>query len=609
MILNILFLFSVLNLTNADVYMHNPRGSNNRCDRRTNDRANANRLFDSQNNAAGGYAIPCDRLSDDNINCYKMKYYEGSELEIRWTLQHNCGSLNNCNVILQYSCEDPNLLGLNIRDGKPQNSNGNTCEETIPLLDDESILNKEKYGKHEDFDYYTECLNSFRNPALPVFDQRLRGNRAIYTRQNPNGNRYGFECPEERDYYPYWRNSPWIDIAVITNQIDLCSLYKNESQNIRSKNFCINSSKYIFNLTECEQYGGRLIKKESFRELNFPVKEPECIPFKSTPHTNRLSESNEHNTQSYKWILPTFGKNITNCIVRVRYNISSNEIINEKKILLKNNPQLNTTFGVPVRLAVDTSQYGRTFEDRSFTFDIIKRESVTNRILNINVQGKRGNIAQIRNCVEYDFVPNNITVSKDDYLHFQWVGSDYNPPENDGEGRIGTDRTNLVFIDDLKDNFPSAETNIFDKENLIILASINQPYLNNTLCKFPNNDEQSIDNCAILNYAPPYFNMKPIKIYSNQTNTNKTVYAISTRNNNFSNRDQKLILNVISAKTESNESVNLNELNNNKYVVGFTFLGIILLVICVCCVIYVRKNDITFSKIKKQVERNFSSVI
>lgn len=623
MFLLLLFLVFNTSIINADVYMHNPRGSNNRCDRRTNDRANANRLFDSQNNAAGGYAIPCDRPLNDNINCYKMKYYGGSELEIRWTLQHNCGILNNCNINLQYSCEGLNLLGEDIRDGKPQNSNGNTCEETIPLIDDEFIENKEKYGKHEDFDYYKECILSYRNPRLLQYDQKLKGNNATYTRQNPNGNRFGFECPEERDYYPYWRNSPWIDIAIITNQIDLCDLYKKESQNVKNKTYCKGASKYIFNLTECEQYGGSLIENKNYKELNFPVKEPECIPFKSTPHTNRLIESDEHNTQSYKWILPNFKKNISNCVLRIRYNISTNEVLN-KNTLLKNNPQLNTTIGVPVRLAIDTSQYGRTFEDRSFTFDIIKSEIMSeitseikkNKIININVQGKRGNIAQIRNCVEYDFVPNNITITNNDYLHFQWVGSDYNPPENDGEGRIGTDRSNLVFIDDLKDNFPSTykineinEINLIDKESLINLASINQPYLNNTLCKFPNDDEQSLNNCAILNYAPPFFNMKLIKINLNNTNFNKTFYAISTRNNNFSNRDQKFILNVVS--TESKKSTHFIRLNENKYIVGFTFLGIILLVICVCiCVaIHNRKNDNTFQKIKKQFGRNFLSKI
>ena len=32
----------------ADVYMHNPRGSNNRLNERSANRANANRMFDSQ---------------------------------------------------------------------------------------------------------------------------------------------------------------------------------------------------------------------------------------------------------------------------------------------------------------------------------------------------------------------------------------------------------------------------------------------------------------------------------------------------------------------------------------------------------------------------------
>jgi len=42
----------------ADVYMHNPRGSNDRNCERNENRNNGNRLFDSQNNAKGGYACP-----------------------------------------------------------------------------------------------------------------------------------------------------------------------------------------------------------------------------------------------------------------------------------------------------------------------------------------------------------------------------------------------------------------------------------------------------------------------------------------------------------------------------------------------------------------------
>ena len=49
---------SLLASVSADVYMHNPRGSNDRnCERNVN-RNNGNRVFDSQNNAKGGYACP-----------------------------------------------------------------------------------------------------------------------------------------------------------------------------------------------------------------------------------------------------------------------------------------------------------------------------------------------------------------------------------------------------------------------------------------------------------------------------------------------------------------------------------------------------------------------
>src|SRR6185436_17934667 len=39
----------------ADVYMHNPRGSNNRLNEQSANRNNGNRMFNSQNNNRGGY--------------------------------------------------------------------------------------------------------------------------------------------------------------------------------------------------------------------------------------------------------------------------------------------------------------------------------------------------------------------------------------------------------------------------------------------------------------------------------------------------------------------------------------------------------------------------
>jgi len=73
-----------------------------------------------------------------------------------------------------------------------------------------------EYGMHEDYDYYLNCRLRQRNTGLFIADRRLNGRTAIYTRQNNNGQRRGYECPEERDYYPYWHPTPWrVSMAVI----------------------------------------------------------------------------------------------------------------------------------------------------------------------------------------------------------------------------------------------------------------------------------------------------------------------------------------------------------------------------------------------------------
>ena len=43
-----LILLQLVNLSTQDVYLHNPRGSNNRLNEKSAARTNANRLFDSQ---------------------------------------------------------------------------------------------------------------------------------------------------------------------------------------------------------------------------------------------------------------------------------------------------------------------------------------------------------------------------------------------------------------------------------------------------------------------------------------------------------------------------------------------------------------------------------
>ena len=118
----LLILFPIIK---GDVYMHNPRGSNDRnCERNVN-RNNGNRLFDSQNNNNGGYACPRgvgdESFQDENgdakiqmvvdragnteelVQHKRMYYYEGSILPIEFTDQHGCGS--NSKVILTPRCK------------------------------------------------------------------------------------------------------------------------------------------------------------------------------------------------------------------------------------------------------------------------------------------------------------------------------------------------------------------------------------------------------------------------------------------------------------------------------------------------------------------------
>lgn len=81
--------------------------------------------------------------------------------------------------------------------------------------------------------------------GLFTADQELKGNTARFTRQNPNGNQHGYECPEERDYYPYWHPTDWSDIAVLANDEKDCAFYRDQSFNVKPKgNLCLVLYKY-----------------------------------------------------------------------------------------------------------------------------------------------------------------------------------------------------------------------------------------------------------------------------------------------------------------------------------------------------------------------------
>lgn len=587
-----LLFFSNIGISKSDIYLHNPRGSNNRCDERTNDRTNANRLFDSQNNGAGGYAVPCQ---DTDLACFDMNYYTASYLDIRFTTQHACGIQNQCEIILQYGCDTP------VRNGEPLNALGNTCTRTIPdIYNNGTLLNDQSYGYHESYESYQACKLRPRNTNLYTADQVLGGLSALYTRQNPNGQRYGFECPEERDYYPYWAPTMWQDIAVMTSNSSSCDYYLNQTKTPTM--ICTNIN-------------------------NTAV--------------NRLGATYEGRSESsFRWQLPTLPAQ--NCVLRIRYNISLPSDLDwfadkSSNLLHQTDPPIEVN-GRYVRLALSTDQLSRTFEDRSYTFNIVARPThvrTEDKIYNINVQGKRGNIAQVRNCFEYDFVPNNLTITEEDYVHFQWVGSDFNPQNNDGEGRAGTDRSNLVEIIDFM-GYNRVMNNSFLPNDLIdhftYLGQLNENCFNVTelILQRQIKNTQSLRNCALLNNASVYFNSRLFKInisaninitnitnitnVTNVTNvTNKTYNYMSTRNNNFSNRNQKgtlLVLKIINISHNSTNSTNLNNQNNanssvnnnlNMPIIAIVFIVLFVVAFISIISMYVYRNH---SKMRKYIVRS-----
>jgi hypothetical protein len=545
--------------------MQNPRGSNDRLNEANTNRNNANRLFDSQNNAKGGF-------------CYgpSMTYYEKSLLTVEWTSQHGCG--NNpklvCNMVIQYMCGSANAdATVQIRDGEttntiPANVAGATATGTTGLL----------YGMHESLQNYLDCNTRQRNMGLYIADRATEGGltagraSAIYTRQNNNGNRHGLECAEKRDYYPYWHPSEWKDIAILTANTDWCDFYKAESQNVKSKGYCqdkANPGVQVApnNEAVCSQTG-------TYEWVNKPawgLNPPDCIlaPFSRENHLGHGTQQPGHNN-NYNWTLPAakdetcIGNGDCNCVLRMRYNVSTTEdgfpdmsnptggfldwTNNADNSPVTQDLWINGPSNSTFLLATDTTQYGRTFEDRSHVFHIAKRPSGvtgTARLFNLNVRGKRGNIVQAYPATEYDFAPQFLTLRVGDYVHFQWTGCDTNPAGNAGEGTDGTDRSNMIQIVSEANNIPVTDDQykkgfkpLFEDANVRLrFATLDQ-----TNCAANPQDisEQDVTNCALLNAAEPYFDGGVFKM-------NKTgiFHYMSTRNHNFTNRDQKGSLTVL----------------------------------------------------------------
>jgi len=560
-------LLGLLGHVAADCYMHNPRGSNDRNTEENTNRNNANHLFDSQNNAKGGY---CRGPA--------MYYYEGSLLTVEWTTQHGCGKNPKvwCNVVLQYMCTtNDEALTTRIRDG--------TGTDTIP--DDpaqviETDANSQPvYAMHESYDYYQECKKRERNMGLFIADRQSEGGLtpgrrdARFTRQDNNENRYGFECQEESEYYPYWAPTPWKDVAIFTQDTQFCGFYKSESENVKGRGYCVDSN----NDGRTGNYAaGCTSNGDTWTEgKSHGIAPPDCIEL-TFNRDNHLGNAVGGYPNNYNWKIPSnedcADTGSCSCVLRIRYNISTGDVgpngnnpdsgfidytMNGNNSPVQND-EIASQDDLGHELALDTTQFGRTFQDRSHTFEIRKRPTaLAGKIYNLNVRGKRGNIVQAYPAVEYDFIPEILTVYTGDYIHFQWTGCDKNPAGNAGEGTDQTDRSNIVQIECPDCNYPATNDWLAKNSKLFPNAELRKraAYLDQekqtpSVCYTydqlvaanPNNQnqqEQDVHNCMKLNAAPQYFDLGAIKM-----NTTADFHYMSSRNNNFSNRSQKGLISV-----------------------------------------------------------------
>ncbi|GAB5372993.1 hypothetical protein AAMO2058_001711700 [Amorphochlora amoebiformis] len=675
-----------VSLSVADLYLHSPPGSNNRNRERKDIRKNANRVFDSQNNGKGGYPWRGDPRGKGVGD--PLTYYVGSKLQIEWTNQNGCGGNPNvhCELIIQYACDDT-LPGL--RDGYPNDNqcfdsskknqntlapcNGNDTwiarrfrrnnadgTHQIPsplgsLLSPDELNNKYingsdyfiEYGLHENHLHYTECSRTKRNIGLYLADQHLLGSTALFTRQNPNGRRRGLECPEERDYYPYWRKQPWKDIAILVSNTSFCDFFQTQSQNVRTYGRCQcphSESSCPISEAACISYNYTWVTDPS-HGLNAP----DCLYHPFT-RDNHLGNSYEVDPSTGDFITPKPGSKPMNphykltipqdmagkmCVIRLRYNVSTNDYPSHAYADKSNaqcnykerdgmryddpscglgtrvnqflncpfvtadtecfsidgfgnaagNPDCDYTVEIPSKpecyrsfskftassvpggnrpfinlfnrdisagaafklgFAVNTHQTARTFQDRSYVFRVAEAP-VNASISNLGVRGRRGNIVQAYPAVEYDFVPSVLRCLEGDYIHIQFHGSDFNTArnQNNAEGWQYSDRTNIVRINSSSVNYPVYQEGIdfFNETEAVFFGWGGQdPTHCDRSIEDDDNKQNQFTNCGKLNMMPNRFPQDPAKGLKQCNARPGSYYHMSTRNNNFSNRVQKVLI-------------------------------------------------------------------
>jgi plastocyanin len=446
--------------------------------------------------------------------------------------------------------------------------------------DRRSATENSDYGLHEPWEHFDRCDATF-------------------------GTRYGMECWAEREQWPDNNISPWVDVAYFTDEPESECSDSIENLNARefyecveyydvAKQFRKHKSLYASEL-ECIDNGGDWLgfykvgdvrddigSSAECLELNGGLKEyvwgrpmswkdlaedklseNTCIalPAKTeclgTPNTRRgyLGDvDGARSTPRFQWTLPNHEEN-KRCVFRIRYIVTT-----EDEEITRDDHRVYPFGTDGISLAPADKRV--VFEDRSHVFKLLTRpEDIPDElhIHNLVVRGKRGNIVQTYPAVEYDFVPNRLTIPEGDAIHVQWTGSNTHNnghPGGDGqtgdagEGQGGTDRNNFIQLIDRKSNLVAPQHNhtlfqnadwiwssheMGNPENKAFNLALSMATSGYYQCKDDEECTESYDNTLNdqLNNAYPSYHGNIFKPIIGEYNYK------CMRNDNFSNRAQK----------------------------------------------------------------------
>ena len=288
-----------------------PPGSHNRLDEAAGTAVlNPHRLFDSQSNDAT-IGAPRDASNPP-------AYQAGSQLDLAFALSEPCDAAQNCTVIVQGLCNPAQATPAGVPGDANGAGEGPVRDGAVAATPDPNFdAANMTTGLHEPASFYADCLARDRNEGLrgtgssPPRDVVLNESvGATATYRNPDGVRYGQECPEEHDYYPYWHATPWKDLMILTHDVAACAHLQTESQNVKNKNYCTDPRNN--NAQDCMGGGGQWAEQWAF---NIPA--PECAALPSQPAGA---------TRVHSVAVPTgWGPNqrvdtTHSCVFRVRWN-------------------------------------------------------------------------------------------------------------------------------------------------------------------------------------------------------------------------------------------------------------------------------------------------